>query len=171
MEIERKFLLVLTSIQKYFSRVNRAYFESIPTLSPGCAKDYYKSLDFIDTMEFVVAVQSFSNINRIVWFHINMKLPSSKKFAPDDIVLKEMRHTTNINSTNSNKDSNSEEINTTSKTPCQTINISESTNESSDTLVSPTNLLQNTSTDTDDSLLGAVYSLLDLSLDNSTDEV
>ena len=37
--------------------------------------------------------------------------------------------------------------------------------------MSPTNLLQNTATDTDDSLLDAVYGLLDLSLDNSTDEV
>ena len=91
-EIERKFLPVLTSIQKYFSRVNYAYFESIPTLSPVCVKDDYKSLDFIDIMEFDVAVQSFSNINHIVQFHINMKLPPSKKFAPDDIVLKEVRH-------------------------------------------------------------------------------
>ena len=159
-EIERKFLPVLTSIQKYFSQVSHAYFESIPTLSPGCAKDYYKSLDFIDTMEFDVAVQSFSNINHIVQFHINMKLPPSKKFGPDDIVLKEVKHKMNNNSTNSNKDSNSEVINTTSKNPCQTNNISESTNESNDTSVSPNNLLQNTATNTDDSLLGAVMVFL-----------
>ena len=75
LEIERKFLLVLTSIQKYFSRVNHAYFESKPTLSPVCNQNDYKSLDFIDTMEFDIAVQSFSNINRIVRVHINMKLP------------------------------------------------------------------------------------------------
>ena len=92
-------------------------------------------------------------------------------FAPDDIVLKEIRHTMNNNSTNSNKDSNSEEINTTSITPCQTNNIYESTNESNDTTASPNNLLQNTATNSDDSLLGAVYGLLDLSLNNSTDDV
>ena len=170
LEIERKFLPVLTSIQKYFSRVNHAYFESIPTLSPVCNEDDYKSLDFIDTMEFDIAVQSFSNINRIVRFHVNMKLPPSKKFAPDDIVLKEIRNTMKNNSTNSNKDSTNEEINTTSVTQCSTNDISEATNEINDRTLSPHNLLQNTVIDADDSLLSAVYDLLDLSLDNSTDE-
>ena len=102
-------------------------------------------------MEFEVAVQSFSNINRIVRFHINMKLPPSKMFASDDIVMKEIRHTMNNNSTNCNKDSNNEEINDTSITPCQTKNISESTNKVNDTTVSPINELQDTITVADDS--------------------
>ena len=75
MDIEKKKLLpVLISMQKYLGRVNHAYFKSIPTLSPLYNTYDHYSLDFIDTMEFRIAVQLFSNINHIVRFHINMKL-------------------------------------------------------------------------------------------------
>ena len=84
--IECKFELVVKEFQKYFARINHAYF-SVPRLVGGDLGQTldlsYLGLDIIDEMIFDIGVQSFSNINRIVNFHVDMTKPKSQKIQPD----------------------------------------------------------------------------------------
>ena len=47
------------------------------------------SLDVIDSMIFDIGVQSYSNVNRIVTFHIDMSKPKSK-LTPENLVTGEI---------------------------------------------------------------------------------
>ena len=87
--IERKFDAVTAQLKHFFSRINHAYFYPRNTEDEGW-KENGSVLKFIDTMSFKIGVQAFSNINRIIGFFIDMRLPNKDKVTPDDIMMKEL---------------------------------------------------------------------------------
>ena len=106
-KVEKKFVNVTKTLHKYFTRVNHAYFKdhsedatNNSTLSDKLQNDD-TCLDIINDMKFDIGVQSFSHINRIVNFHIDMKLPDAKKMQPEQALLDEIKFLTrNPNGTN-----------------------------------------------------------------------
>ena len=92
-KIEKSFLEVTKRLKTYFTRVNHAYFyppeRSIDDISSISNDDTIST--FIVTMIFDIGVQSYSNINRIVNFHIDMTQQShNSKVIPDKILLDEV---------------------------------------------------------------------------------
>jgi len=88
-QIEQKFEHVTKVLKSYFSRVNHAYFYpkqkvSIETTTDMCACDILK------TMIFDIGVQSYSNINQIINFHIDMTQPDKTKVLPDKLLTDEI---------------------------------------------------------------------------------
>ena len=112
-EIERKFEDVIKGFSKYFSRVNHAYFKnaSMIGLSNSDLQSKLRNddtyLDIIDNITFEVGVQTFSNIDRIIRFHIDMTKTKSKQIEPEQSVLDEIKEIISSigNETNQNVES------------------------------------------------------------------
>ena len=79
-------------LKTYFTQVNHAYF--YPPDKANTGGEYYSSdmsaCDIIDTMVFTIGVQSYSNINCIVNFHIDMKKSGKNMVTPDKLLLDEV---------------------------------------------------------------------------------
>ena len=111
LQISSKFSPVLNSFKTYFTRINHVYFHKEP--SSECdggvnpTQEDIDSLKVIDNMVFKVGVQSYSNINRIVYFNIDMTEEKDKdKMIPDELVTDEINSTlrgANTNTTQNNK--------------------------------------------------------------------
>ena len=48
-------------------------------------------LDIINDMKFDIGVQSFSQINRVINFHVDMKLPKTKQMQAEQSLLDEIK--------------------------------------------------------------------------------
>ena len=90
--IEEKFVAVTKVLKTYFTRVNHAYFyppDKATTEGESYSSDM-SACDIIDTMLFNIGVQSYSNINRIVNFHIDMTKSGKNMVTPDKLLLDEV---------------------------------------------------------------------------------
>ena len=91
-KIEEKFEAVTKVLKTYFTQVNHGYFN--PPDKPNTDTEPYSSnmsvCDIIDTMVFNIRVQSYSNINRIVNFHIDMTQSSKNIVTSDKLLLDEV---------------------------------------------------------------------------------
>jgi len=96
-KVEKKFMNVTKNLHKYFTRVNHAFFKNHNTDDADGSKlsDTIQNddtcLDIINDMKFDIGVQSFSQINRIINFHVDMKLPETKQMQPDQSLLDEIK--------------------------------------------------------------------------------
>ena len=119
-KIEKKFEDVIKGFSKYFSRVNHVYFTSCDSIGPSYEEliDRVPSddtcLDIINHLTFDVGVQSFSNIDKIVNFHIDMSKNKSKQIEPEQSVLDEIQYI--MSSMGNTGNSNDTSCNTTSPT-------------------------------------------------------
>ena len=133
-KIEKKFEDVIKGFSKYFSRVNHVYFRKSGTISLHTSDiqskliDNDTYLDIIDNITFDVGVQTFSNIDRIINFHIDMTKSKSKQIEPEQSVLDEIREI--ISSIGDNTNPN---ISTTANTDPEVGTIPNGTNEESET--------------------------------------
>ncbi len=92
-KIKRSFIEVTKRLRTYFTRVNHAYFyppeTNVHEISDILNDDAIST--FINTMIFDVGVQSYSNINRIINFHIDMTQQNhNNKVKPDKLLLDEV---------------------------------------------------------------------------------
>lgn len=92
-KIERSFIEVTKRLRTYFTRVNHAYFyppeTNVHEISDILNDDAIST--FINTMIFDIGVQSYSNINRIINFHIDMTQQNhNNKVKPDKLLLDEV---------------------------------------------------------------------------------
>ena len=96
-KVEKKFTNVTKNLHKYFTRVNHAFFKDHNTDDADSSKisDTIQNddtcLDIINDMKFDIGVQSFSQINRIINFHVDMKLPETKQMQPEQSLLDEIK--------------------------------------------------------------------------------
>ena len=81
-KIEDKFNAVTKILKTYFTRVNYAYFYSSINNDTQWSDTSTPIKDLIDTMVFNIGVQSYSNINHIVNFHIDMSKPNKDMVIP-----------------------------------------------------------------------------------------
>ena len=65
--------------------------DSAHQLMQNMTKDN-QCLDIIDYLKFNIGVQAFSNLNRVVTFHIDMRNPKSQQMKPDKLVLDEIKY-------------------------------------------------------------------------------
>ena len=94
--IEMQFEEVTKDFKLYFSRINHAYFYPLETTHCGI-NNLTPLNEIINSLKFTVGVQAFSNINRVVKFHIDMKLENRHKLKPDSTLVDEFgSKTTNI---------------------------------------------------------------------------
>ena len=78
---------IIKQLKKYFGRVNHIYFTEPTEQKDTSCDDHIKNcenLNCIDDMVFQIAVRSFSNIDRKIYFDIDLK---KKKVTPDDVTL------------------------------------------------------------------------------------
>ena len=133
-KIEKKFEDVIKGFSKYFSRVNHVYFRKSGTISLHTSDiqskliDNDTYLDIIDNITFDVGVQTFSNIDRIINFHIDMTKSKSKQIEPEQSVLDEIREI--ISSIGDNTNPN---MISTANTDPEVGTIPNGTNEESET--------------------------------------
>ena len=118
-KIEKKFEDVIKGFSKYFSRVNHVYFTNCDSIGPSYEELIARvqsndtCLDIINHITFDIAVQSYSKIDRIVNFHVDMSKSNSKQVEPEQSILDEVQHimrsisVSNSNSNNSNNTSTS----------------------------------------------------------------
>ena len=122
-KIEKKFEDVIKGFSKYFSRVNHAYFRKNTTI--GLSNSDVQSklrnddtyLDIIDNIAFEVGVQTFSNIDRIISFHIDMSKSKSKQIEPEQSVLDEIKEIISQNVSSTNTDQEFDRITTSTNQP------------------------------------------------------
>ena len=71
----KKFENAIKTLTKYFTRINHAYFTntSSNTHLSSVVGTINQHIELIDLMKFEIGVQSFSNIDRIVWFHVDSR--------------------------------------------------------------------------------------------------
>ena len=105
--IEKKFEDVTKGFLKYFSRVNHAYLTTNTIVGLRSSELHTESknndtcIEIIDHIKFDVGVQSFSNIDKIINFHIDMTKSKSKQIEPEQSVLDEIKDIlSNIGSNN-----------------------------------------------------------------------
>ncbi len=75
LQINPKLSPVLDSFKTYFTQINHAYFQKPSSECENHANPTQEDIDslkVIDNMSFRVGVQSYSKINRIVYFHIDI---------------------------------------------------------------------------------------------------
>ena len=136
-KIEKKFDNVVKCFQKYFSRVNHVYFTDHTQLPEELATQMMqnitnddKCLDIIDHLKFDIGVQAFSNLNRVVTFHVDMKKPKSRQMKPDQLVLDEIEFFMEVQQNNVHSDSVHTQVQ--SVNPPANINVSPSSIEVND---------------------------------------
>ena len=97
-KIEDKFNAVTKILKTYFTQVNHAYFYSSTTDDTQWSDTSTPITDLIDAMVFNIGVQSYSNINRIVNFHVDMSKPNNKDMViPDKLLLDEVNKKDMVN--------------------------------------------------------------------------
>ena len=115
LQINSKFSPVLDSFKTYFTRINHAYFQKPSSECENYVNPTQEDIDslkVIDNMSFKVGVQSYSKINRIIYFHIDMTKEKDKdKMTPEKFVLDEINFrlgatdkATNTNNNGTNDD-------------------------------------------------------------------
>ena len=88
MLIEKEFEGVCMELKTYFARINHAYF--YPERTTQDSQDN-NILNTIKTMKFAIGVQSYSNIDRVVSFNIDMTKESvENKVRPDEKLLRDI---------------------------------------------------------------------------------
>ena len=135
-KIEKKFEDVIKGFSKYFSRVNHVYFTRCDSIGPSYDElsDRVPSddtcLDIINHLTFDVGVQSFSNIDKIVNFHIDMSKSKSKQIEPEQSVLDEIQHIMSSigNSGNSNDTSTCDTTTPATTADTSTLDLDETHN-------------------------------------------
>ena len=88
--IEKKLEPIIKQLKKYFGRVNHIYFtEPAKETDTSCVdhRDKCSNLTCIDDMVFEIAVQLFSNVDRKLFFNIDIE---NKSVTPDDVTLSEI---------------------------------------------------------------------------------
>ena len=94
---DSKFEPVTSGLKNYLTRINHAYFDKPSSERDQCfqpTQENIETLKLIDNIMFKIGVQSYSNINRIIYFYIDMsKEKSTEKFQPEKIVNDEIEFT------------------------------------------------------------------------------
>ena len=110
-KIEKNFEIVVNGFKEYFTCINHVYFPKpdYTNVSDNFTAADLEILTMIKDMKFSIGVQSYSNINRIVMFNVDMS-KGKDQVTPEQVVLDEIHHTLNssknndgVSSTNNNE--------------------------------------------------------------------